>query len=64
MQEQNDSWEEAQDTEEKKGDRVQAQFTEEWVYSKKKNIFLKILEAEEEKVKEKWENHAWCWMSK
>lgn len=30
MQEQNDSWEEAQDTEEKKeGDRVQAQFTEE-----------------------------------
>lgn len=28
MQEQNDSWEEAQDTEEKKGDRVQAQFTE------------------------------------
>lgn len=65
MQEQNDSWEEAQDIEEKKeGDRVQAQFTEEWVYSKKKNVFLKILEAEEEKVKEKWENHAWCWMSK
>lgn len=41
IQEQNNSWEEAQGTEERKGDRVQVQFTEERVYCKKKKyIFL------------------------
>lgn len=59
MQEQNNSWEEAQGMEERKGDRVQVQFTEEWVYCKKNNIFFSILEAAEEKVTEKLENHEW-----
>lgn len=60
MQEQKNSWEEAQGTEERnEGDRVQVQFPEEWVYCQKNNIFFEILEAEEEKVTEELENHEW-----